>query len=90
MSKKLYQQLFEQNSVTVDELKEVTDQMEALQHTGRFAEWDQLNRRRAALIDDLCAELTAAYYNQPVTAVRLQGYNKFWDLVNGRLMEGEK
>ena len=79
MSKKVYQQLFNQNLVTIDEIKVLTDEMNA---TKNWEKWSKANTLRASLLDDLICEVDAAYYAQPIPSVAKQGKKRFWELVN--------
>lgn len=87
MSKKLWQELISQNMVTISQLTAVTDEMGEVNGRLDYPKWSELNHLRAALIDDLNTELTAAYFAQPVKSVARQGKDSFWREVN-RLVNG--
>ena len=79
MSKKVYQQLFDSNLITIQKVKELTDEMDS---TNEWIKWSKANTNRACLLDDLICEVEVAYNNQPIPSVRKQGKQKFWALVN--------
>jgi hypothetical protein len=79
MSKKVYQQLFDSNLITIEQIKVLTDEMDS---TKNWEKWSKANTKRACLLDDLICEVDAAYNDQPIPSVRKQGKQKFWALVN--------
>ena len=89
MSKKLWQQLVSQNMVTIDELTAIIDEMDALNTSADYPKWNELNKKRGALLDDLNTEVMAAYASQPVKSVAAMGKKSFWLEVN-KIVNGGK
>lgn len=87
MSKKLWQQLISQNMATIDELTAVTDEMASVNTKADYPKWNELNKKRGALLDDLNTEVMAAYASQPVKSVARQGKDSFWHEVD-RIVNG--
>lgn len=87
MSKKLWQRLVSQNMVTIDELTAVTNEMASVNTKADFPKWNELNKKRGALLDDLNTEVMFAYASQPVKSVAAMGKKSFWREVN-RIVNG--
>lgn len=82
MSKKVYQQIFEQNKITVDELTTAYDRMALCEIRNDWLKFNQWNKTAGQLIGDLQSEIDAAYALQPVKSVAARGKERFWQLVN--------